>query len=78
MHIVLSLADEIFIFTRCLVVLLAKKVFPAFLCDFTLFDDGEVFPWVLAESKFLQDEEHNLGFRFGGYIVMIHAFMILS
>ena len=46
------------------------------MCAFTLFDDGEVFPWVLVESKFLRDEEHNLGFKFGGYIVMIHAFMI--
>ena len=70
--------DESFVFARCLVVLLAEKVFPSFLCAFSLFDYGEVFSWVLAESKFLRDEEHNLGFRFGGYIVMIHAFMISS
>ena len=78
MHIVLPPANESFVFTRCLVVMLVKKVFSAFLCAFTLFDDGEVFPWVLVESKFLRDEEHKLGFRFGGYIVMIHAFMISS
>ena len=49
-----------------------------FFGSFTLFDDGEFFPCVLVESKFLRDEEHKLGFRFGGYIVMIHAFMISS
>ena len=67
-----------FVFARCLVVLLAEKVFPTFLCAFTLFDDGKVFPWVLVKYKFLRDEDHKLGFRFGAYIVMIHAFMILS
>ena len=52
--------------------------FPPFCVLLLYFDDGEFFSWVLVESKFLRDEEHNLGFRFGDYIVMIHAFMILS
>ena len=41
------------------------RVFSALLCVSTLFFHG----------GFLRDEERNLGFRIGGYFVMIHAFI---
>ena len=37
MYIVIPPAVESIVFARCLVVLLAERVFPAFLCAFTLF-----------------------------------------